>query len=572
MAGTRGSAAPVRDYGGSALNFEDAVQAIRRRWRLVAGIFLIACVAVGVFVFLRTNTKTPIRYRSIAKVDVGNPAPKTENKSPSGKKTTATTVPSITLSRPQRLALAKTTIDATLRAAHLPTNSRIAFAAKIDRQSGALNLQVTTATRTQATVVATNWAKVFKDVSNQESNRRFQATRRSLGVRIRALHSELETIDFRLAKLMPIVYSGLLRYDASSGNVDPNGKSTSSLPPVPELGGTTSTYALNLAYERQQLQGMISDISQKFAKMNIQTNATPNTLGKLVSQTPSKRLTHKQQTTIPALGGLFLGLLVALAAALLVDRTDRTIRDPATAAAAFSAPVLSLIPVNGDGQFAVLAHPSSITADAYRGLAATSIATDRLPKAIMVSTPHGDTHAPVAANYAAALSRLGLNVALVATSPEQAWYMESFTLPESGRTTLPELLALAHDGVVNGQIRARLATTDKAPNLVVVPPSDKPAAHMRVDGLPPLLQALSDSGIDVTVISGPALLEEADATIVAWATRSVLWAIEPGEVTEVEARAAAARLDLAGVTPFGVVMVEHRQRRSGHGNGNGHSG
>ena len=43
-------------------------------------------------------------------------------------------------------------------------------------------------------------------------------------------------------------------------------------------------------------------------------------------------------------------------------------------------------------------------------------------------------------------------------------------------------------------------------------------------------------------------------------------------MTEVEARAAAARLDLAGVTPFGVVMVEHRQRRSSHGNGNGHSG
>jgi Mrp family chromosome partitioning ATPase len=71
-----------------------------------------------------------------------------------------------------------------------------------------------------------------------------------------------------------------------------------------------------------------------------------------------------------------------------------------------------------------------------------------------------------------------------------------------------------------------------------------------------LLQALSDGGVDVTVISGPPLLEEADATIVAWATRNVLWAIIPGEVTRAEARAAAARMELAGVTPFGVVMVE----------------
>jgi len=36
----------------------------------------------------------------------------------------------------------------------------------------------------------------------------------------------------------------------------------------------------------------------------------------------------------------------------------------------------------------------------------------------------------------------------------------------------------------------------------------------------------------------------------------VLWAIIPGEVTRAEARAAAARMELAGVTPFGVVMVE----------------
>jgi len=104
----------------------------------------------------------------------------------------------------------------------------------------------------------------------------------------------------------------------------------------------------------------------------------------------------------------------------------------------------------------------------------------------------------------------------------------------------------------------RLASDDRAPNLVVVPPSSDAPAHLPVDGLPPLLQALGDSGIDVVVVSGPALLEDADATIVAWATRCVLWAIVDGEITSTEARAAAARLELAGVVPFGVVMVGNR--------------
>ncbi|MFM8971897.1 MAG: hypothetical protein ACKOOG_04505, partial [Actinomycetota bacterium] len=63
---------------------------------------------------------------------------------------------------------------------------------------------------------------------------------------------------------------------------------------------------------------------------------------------------------MPALVALLLGLLVAVGAAVFVDRSDRTIRDAATAALAFGAPVLTRIPVNGEGDFSVLAHPSSI--------------------------------------------------------------------------------------------------------------------------------------------------------------------------------------------------------------------
>jgi hypothetical protein len=121
---------------------------------------------------------------------------------------------------------------------------------------------------------------------------------------------------------------------------------------------------------------------------------------------------------------------------------------------------------------------------------------------------------------------------------------------------LPELLDRAQSGTLAPGLPQQLPATDRAPNLVVVPPADSPVLNLPIDGLPALLDALSEGGVDITVISGPPLLEEADATIVAWATRNVLWAIIPGEVTRAEARAAAARMELAGVTPFGVVMVE----------------
>ena len=100
---------------------------------------------------------------------------------------------------------------------------------------------------------------------------------------------------------------------------------------------------------------------------------------------------------------------------------------------------------------------------------------------------------------------------------------------------LPELLDRAQSGTLRPGLPQQLPANDSAPNLVVVPPADEHMLHLPIDGLPALLQALSDGGVDVTVISGPPLLEDADATIVAWATRNVLWAIIPGEITRAEA-------------------------------------
>ena len=173
----------------------------------------------------------------------------------------------------------------------------------------------------------------------------------------------------------------------------------------------------------------------------------------------------------------------------------------------------------------------------------------------MVSTPEGDAHDDVAANLAAALADLGLQVALVATSPRQSWYLERFTVPVEGAGDVSELLEQAQEGRFNGEAKRHLAWTDLTANLVVVPPSPEGALTVPLDGIPPFLDALSRSGIDVTVIAGPPLLEEADATLVAWETQSVLWAVQVGTVTRRAASEAAARLELANVKPFGIVMV-----------------
>jgi Mrp family chromosome partitioning ATPase len=491
-----------------------------------------------------------VRYRSIVTIRVAPKPEKDLNAKKGNKNTTTTAQPvNLVLSAPQKFALQRRLTANALHRNRLSTKSSVNFGTKLDNTETLMSLVVTASTRTQAQRVARTWGYVFVQARKRDAKQQARDNLRNLDRRVTKLHTELRRVDAKLTKLMPIVYQGVLRFDAPNGNFP--GGTQSGPPPVPEQG---SVHSLNLAFERIQLLSTLVSSGETAAALKI-AQTQPDVFATVASQTPATRLAKVRATTLPALGGLFGGLIFALGAALLVDRADRTIRDPEEAALTFSAPVLSIIPTDGE-EFAVIAEPNSLAAEAYRGLAAMSIATDRLPKAIMVSTPTGDAHAQVAANFAAALSRLGLKVALVAMSVDQDWYLEAFTLNRSGMVRLPELLERAHSGTLPVGWRDRLPVTEYAPNLVVVPPASEHVLHLPVDGLPALLQELSDGGVDVTVIAGPPLLEEADATIVAWATRNVLWAMVPGEVTRAEARAAAARMELAGVTPFGVVMVE----------------
>jgi hypothetical protein len=118
--------------------------------------------------------------------------------------------------------------------------------------------------------------------------------------------------------------------------------------------------------------------------------------------------------------------------------------------------------------------------------------------------------------------------------------------------TVVDLLEAARNGGLPAELPRGLATTD-IPNLYIVPPGAD--GELPLDGLPPLLDALARQGIDTVVIGGPAFLEDPNATIIAWSTRHLLWAVEMGGVDSRDAQTAADRLDIAGVSPFGIAVV-----------------
>ncbi len=527
---------------------------MRQRWRVVVGIFLLACVAVGVFVLSQSAHVEPVSYQSSVSIRIAQKPPKVEDKSNSSRQTT-TTLPNIVLAGQQAFALRPGTRAEALKLSGLPANSpQVGFTTSLKPEGDVLALSVRAPTRVDSTKVARNWADAYVAARREAAAQQLQRDKIALSNRRTDLDLQLKYVNAILKNVMPMVYRDILRNNAPFGR-GPDGTNGGELLTEPWVSADSpvAVSVLNLAYQRSALLERIDEISKRIAELNL-AKETPEVFAEIMSQTPALRVTEAPWTAIPAGAGLLTGLLLAIAAAVTLDRFDGRIRTAEQAALAFRAPVLSIIP-GGDLDFAVLADPLSDISQAYRGLAAASIATDRLPKAIMVSTPHGDAHEEVAANFAASLSRMGLRVALIATDSSQSWFTGSFASPALGTDGLPELLERAHDGTLNGDLRDRLATTERAPNLVLVPPAPEDVLELPLDGLPPLLEALSEAGIDIAVLAGPSILEHPDATIVAWVTRSVLWAVYSGHVTHEEAMAGAARLQLAGVTPFGVVMV-----------------
>jgi Mrp family chromosome partitioning ATPase len=328
------------------------------------------------------------------------------------------------------------------------------------------------------------------------------------------------------------------------------------------LPPSTSEEIITLVVQRDALLASIQGSRDLLANDYIDS-ILPNGHTSMLQEHPAVGITPPPPSSkVPVLVILGIGLATAILVPVLRDRLDRSIRSPRVAADALDSTVLTVVPPPTRRMTHSFAPQGSETEEAFRALAATAIATDRLPKAIVIMSPTGTLQDMVAANFGAALASLGLRVALIGTDPRQRWFAYendhgAHGNGSNGSLSFRDMLQLAHRGQLNGELSRDLVKTG-IENLYVLPPGNG-NADFSLDGLRPLLESLASNGIDVSVVAGPSLLEDPDATIFAWTTRSVLWTVEAGHTTEAEAKEAAARLDLAGASAFGIVMVSARQ-------------
>jgi Mrp family chromosome partitioning ATPase len=530
----------------------DALGSLRRHWKFSVGVFLLAVVACGGFLYTRKSTRPPNKY--MASVDVLIPAIDNKGVRPAG-------VPNSLLQGQTQLALSKETEEAALAAAKLPKKSgSVSFGftqssgSSADSTSGSssgcsgascsdvVNLSATAYGQKVATSAARAFASSYIAARRDAVQHSAVAAQQQGTASLALLKKNLDEVDNAIAQKDPAVVPRLLAGAGASP------AAATAVLPV----GTPEDVVL-LVVQRNALLTQIASIRSDYAKQYI-TSLVPDAFAStLQSHSAVKLATQTPSNKVPIAAFLGVGLALALLIPILRDRLDRSIRSPKMAAEALDATVLTVLPPLSRRGSHVLAAQGSATEDAYRALAATAVATDRMPKAIVVMSPTGVLQDWVAANFAAALASLGLRVALVGTDPRQSWFANGHA--EEHDLSFRQLLNLAHQGRLNGALTRGLVSTE-IENLFVLPPGEA-NGDLGLDGLAPLLSALA-SNVDVSVIAGPSLLDDPNATIFAWTTRSVLWTVEAGHTTEADAKEAAARLELAGASAFGIVMVSAR--------------
>jgi Mrp family chromosome partitioning ATPase len=534
----------------------DVITSFRRHWRAAVGSVVLVAVGLGLFLFLSDQTRPPERWQGAVQILV--PTRDQDGNLPEG-------VPPMLLQGQESIALGPNVAGDALAPTGLDEND-VSFDFETNERGDVYTLTVTAPTEKDAQGLADGYASAYiaarRALVARGSSGASQGAQLSLGVlqdRFNKVEADLRRLDPDLLAKLPDSAQPANEPDGTPPDNEPD----SAQPAEEDAATDEEVGALNLpastpieiqllVYERQNLLQKIEAARRNYAQGT--TDAiVPQSFAQIVERAVPEDVTREPLTPLIPIGAAVgLAVLVALGIPVLLDRMDHSIRDSQAASTALAAPVLSTIPAVPASRLETLARPGSPAGHAYRTLATASVATDQLPRAIAVTAPTGQMQDTVAANFAAALADLGLRVVLVPTDARQGWYAEA----PDGALTLPDFLALACTGRLNGEVPHQLQPTP-VENLRIVPHSDTEADAL-IDGLPPLLRSFADGGVDVTVIAAPSILEDPAATILAWSTRSVLWVVETGEVTQQQASEAAAKLEMAGASPFGVAVVDRK--------------
>jgi hypothetical protein len=215
------------------------------------------------------------------------------------------------LADPRRLALAADTRHATLASAHLSDDAPVDFRATFDSKRDLLTLAAVAPSALESRTVTREWVSAFAIARRADAIRVRRALDLALNRQVAALHDRLNKVDAELKKIHPGYYR-YLRYHPPYGSPFDDGERAPSSP-----APSASVRESNLFNERVQLLTALARIGAEAARRRMVPLEVP-IVAKPIA--PAVRVDTSSPATVPILVGWAIGLLVVLAATILVYR------------------------------------------------------------------------------------------------------------------------------------------------------------------------------------------------------------------------------------------------------------
>lgn len=265
---------------------------------------------------------------------------------------------------------------------------------------------------------------------------------------------------------------------------------------------------------------------------------------------PSSPITPKPTLNIAL--GLFLGLLVGAALAVVRDILDTRIKDPETLAKAAAAPVMGVVvedPKTPRHPIATRAGTRNMRAENYRQLRANLqfANVDKHPRVIAVtSSIPSEGKTTVAINLASTLAEAGFSVCLVDTDLRRPTVAKALGL----------LSPVGLTSVLIHQIELSEAMQNAGSSFYVLtsgPTPPNPSEVLASSYVRDVIRSLLDK-VDYVVCDTAPLLPVADSSEVAALADGTLLVARHGLTTDAHIKRASATLDRVDAKLLGVVL------------------
>jgi len=292
-------------------------------------------------------------------------------------------------------------------------------------------------------------------------------------------------------------------------------------------------------------------------------------------------------TSVGLLAGLLLGMLLAV----LYEQVDTRVRTPEALAQLLDWPVLATIWQATSKEDIINPTGHNANVESYRILR-TNVgfsAIDKPLHTLVVTSPTPrDGKSTVAANLAIFMAKAGKSTILIDADLRRPTQHERFGIPTHSMGFSNAILAsselnTSHPPAYRPPSTLTTATVSplgrpaltgisldpfvravEIPNLCVMPSGPlppNPPELLDSKAMGRLLEALSDSSVEVVIFDAPPLLGLSDTSILASKTNGTLVVFDINHVKKGDLRQVKAMLEQAGVRIIGSVVNKQRRRR-----------